>query len=288
MLSSVQVKRCLELRGFIDIMALTDKIFKLTDSEWDDVEELRDILHDCSEFTKTIQGVQISLSDFYAEWIQLKLKLQSKQHNTFVNNLIECMNQRGDDLLGDPLFLSALFLDIRYRVLLNAKPVQKQLAMNQLTLLWKRICALQPKPQEAENTNAPTGHVGGAEIDSNLMDAYLDSLESDSHQQTMTTSSENIMFMLQQFNIEAEKKKREPAIRHPMDYWYENKHAMPELYELAKLVFAVCPTETSVERNFSGLSFVFNRYRGNLSDKTLELIMFVRLNKELFEKVVTK
>lgn len=193
------------------------------------------------------------------------------------------MDKRGDDLLNDPLVLSSLFLDMRYRILLNAKPMQKHLAMNQLTLLWKRVYDLKPKPQQAENTT-----IDGGESDSNLMDAYLDSLESNSNQQITNTSSEHIMFKLQELNIAADKIKREPKCRHPMDFWFENKYAMPKLYELAKLVFAVCPTETSVERNFSGLSYILNRYRGNLSDKSLENIMFVRLNKELFDTLINK
>ncbi|XP_055307721.1 uncharacterized protein LOC129571873 [Sitodiplosis mosellana] len=282
------VKRCLELREFVDMMAVTDKTFKITDAEWLDLEELRDVLHDCAEFTKTIQGVQITLSDFYAEWVQLKLKLQPKQRIKFVDNLIKHMGKRGNDLLTDPLVLASLFLDMRYRVLLNTKPIQKQLAMNQLTLLWKRVCSLRPENQQVENTSEATSDTGGTENDSNVMDSYLDSLESSSYQPSTNTASEDIMFKLQQYNVEAEQKKREPKTRHPMDFWYENRHTMPELYELAKLVFAVCPTETSVERNFSGLSYVLNRYRGNLTDKNLETIMFVRLNKELFDRVIIK
>lgn len=282
----------MELKEFIDIMAVTDKTFKLSISDWDDLEELRDVLYDCAEFTKTIQGVQITLSDFYAEWVDLKLKLQSKRHITFVANLIERMNQRGNDLLDDPLVSSALFLDMRYRVLLNAKPIQKQLAMNQLTLLWKRVIDLQPKQTDNTTNNGVTSDTGNSTNNSNnndfnLMDAYLDSLESDADA-LPNISSENIMFKLQQLNVEVEKKKREPKKRHAMDFWYENKHSMPELYELSKLVFAACPTETSVERNFSGLTYILNRYRGNLSDKTLETVMFVRLNKDLFEKVINK
>lgn len=144
------------------------------------------------------------------------------------------------------------------------------------------------QPKQTGNTTID-GAIGtsntGDNNDMDLMDAYLNSLELDSNTGILyNTTSENMKFKLQQLNVEAEKKKRKPKTRHPMDFWYENKHYMPELYELSKLVFAVCPTETSVERNFSGLSYILNRYQGNLSDKTLETVMFVRLNKDLFAK----
>lgn len=263
-------------------MAMTDKMFKFSNGEWDQLLELRDVLRDCDVFTKTIQGVQITLSDFYAQWIQLKLSLQSKQSSTFAVKLIECMDKRGNDLLADPLVLSALFLDMRYRVLLNAKPIQKQLAMNHLALLWKRVHDLQLKSAD-ENTTNSNEEATDTEC---TFDAYLDSLESNTG--TSDTNTEGVMFKLQQFNVDYEKRKRESASRHAMDFWYENKHQMPELYELARLVFAVCPTETSVERNFSGLSYILNRYRTNLGDERLENILFLRLNKELFETVCKK
>lgn len=277
----------LELREFVDLLALTDTTFKITSSEWDHIEEMRDVLYDCALFTKRIQAVQTTLSDFYAEWTQLKLKLKSKQQTNFVTTLIECMDERGEDLLTDPLTLSALFLDARYRVLLNKTPLRKQLAMNHLTLLWKRIQNIQdiqPDPLQTDNGENPTVRPN---IDINdAFDDYLDLLESAATTDSIQAlKSEELMMKLQRFNVMMEKKRREPSKRHPMDFWEENKHLYPEIHLLAQLVFAVCPTETSVERNFSRL-YVLNKYRCNLSDKMLENILFIRLNKDLFDEQI--
>lgn len=56
----------------------------------------------------------------------------------------------------------------------------------------------------------------------------------------------------------------------------------PELNELANVVYAASSTEVSVERNFSALTFIFNRYRCNLTDEHLNDILFIRLNKHIF------
>lgn len=278
----------LELREFVDLLALTDPTFKITPSEWEHIEEMRDVLFDCALFTKRIQAVQTTLSDFYAEWTQLKLKLKSKPQTSFVTSLVESMDKRGEDLLTDPLTLSALFLDVRYRVLLNKNPMRKQLAMNHLTLLWKRIQDIQPILQQTDRSENSTDVVPNININDPFGD-YLDLLESTATtESTQTLKSEEVMIKLQGFNVEMEKKKREPATRHPMDFWVENKHSNPELNLLAQLVFGVCPTETSVERNFSGLSYVLNKYRCNLTDKMLESILFIRLNKDLFEEQIGK
>lgn len=65
-----------------------------------------------------------------------------------------------------------------------------------------------------------------------------------------------------------------------------NKAQNLELFQLAEVVFAVAATEVSVERNFSGLSFILNKYRCCLSDEYLDVTLFVRLNKSIFYECV--
>lgn len=54
------------------------------------------------------------------------------------------------------------------------------------------------------------------------------------------------------------------------------------LYDLARTIYAVAPTEVSVERNFSTLDFVLNKRRTNLLDENLEMVLFLKLNKSLY------
>lgn len=65
-------------------------------------------------------------------------------------------------------------------------------------------------------------------------------------------------------------------------YWYDMRFQHPLLYDLAKTVFAVAPTEVSVERNFSTLDFILNKKRASLHDENLEMILFLKLNHSLF------
>lgn len=93
---------------------------------------------------------------------------------------------------------------------------------------------------------------------------------------------------LAQLDTELKARKRDALTMHPMAFWEANKTIKPELYEIAKAVFAVASTEVSVERNFSALSFILNKYRCSLGDEMLEDILFVRLNKSLFEAATLK
>lgn len=154
-----------------------------------------------------------------------------------------------------------------------------QTAMNHLAGLWKRIRELQPSVQITNSQTKSGAKETNETINNDDFDNYLDSLENNV---TTAISCEEIMIKLQQFEIKMKTTKRVPKTKHAMDFWEDNKAAYPELYELAQVVFAVAPTETSVERNFSALSFILNKYRCRLSDENSNEILFVRLNHTLF------
>lgn len=71
------------------------------------------------------------------------------------------------------------------------------------------------------------------------------------------------------------------------DFWEKKKSSMPELYKLAIIANAVPMTQVSVERLFSGLSFIFSKLRGNLSPSLLDDVMIIRTNG-LFKKPKAK
>lgn len=80
--------------------------------------------------------------------------------------------------------------------------------------------------------------------------------------------------------------RREDRKSHAMDFWETYKHKYKEIYILAKIIFAAAPTEVSVERCFSWLAFILNKYRYSLSDENLDTILFIRLNKKIFDDIV--
>lgn len=69
-------------------------------------------------------------------------------------------------------------------------------------------------------------------------------------------------------------------------FWATQEESFPILYELAMIVNAIPPTQTTVERAFSIMSFVFNCKKSNMSDRTLETILMIRLNKDLLEPIL--
>lgn len=67
-----------------------------------------------------------------------------------------------------------------------------------------------------------------------------------------------------------------------ISYWSVQKNKHKHLYELAKCIYSIPPTEVDIERDFSLLNFVFTNRRANLSEEHLNEVMRIHLNKDLF------
>lgn len=67
-----------------------------------------------------------------------------------------------------------------------------------------------------------------------------------------------------------------------ISYWSLQRNKHKHLYELAKCIYSIPPTEVDVERDFSLLNFVFTKRRGNLSEEHLNDVLRIHLNKDLF------
>lgn len=289
----IQIERFIELKDFVNTLASTNSAFHLTESEWQQITEIRDVFKDCYYFTKTSQSEQTTLSDFYAEWTEMKLKLKNKPVCFFVDNLIHYMNEREAQFLKSPVVLAALFLDARFRVLLKEKPSATQTAMSHLACLWRRLSEMKRTNQtnvahESDDAHEFNGNQNTVDVNTASLEHYLDSLESTEAVSTNSGDYEEIMIKLTQFENKMKSKKRESTKKHAMDFWLAHKAVYPELFQLAEVVFAVAATEVSVERNFSALAFILNKYRCSLGDDILDIILFIRLNRSMFYECINQ
>lgn len=274
-------------------MAINNPSFEIDAYEWEKIQNFCDTLKFCYYFTKKTQAEQMTMSDFYVEWIALKLAMEKRIDCDFAMKLVECMGEREKDLFRNPTVLAALFLDARFRVLLKDKPLEKHTAITHLARVWKRVQDLKPSntipeanesEESNDNDNTDQQQTSYDELDSLLLS--LDGTSHDSHNQS--TICEQIVAELQKFDVEMNSVKREDRKSHPMDFWEQNKNKYKEIHILAKIIFAAAPTEVSVECCFSGLAFILNKYRYNLTDENLNTIMFIRLNENIFKNVINE
>jgi len=68
-----------------------------------------------------------------------------------------------------------------------------------------------------------------------------------------------------------------------LKYRKDHRDTYPVLYKLATLFFQIAMTEVDVERLFSQVHFILDSLHLCLSDETLDEIMLIRCNFELFQ-----
>lgn len=70
-----------------------------------------------------------------------------------------------------------------------------------------------------------------------------------------------------------------------LEFWEEKADEHSVLYELAKIIHAIPPSQCSVERSFSALSYLYNSRRTKLAPVRLEDLLFLYLNRDIVEKI---
>lgn len=125
------------MRDFITEM--TPKINKkkaeipvLSIEDWFKYEELLKILKHPYIATVKMQAEQMTPSDFFALWLDLKLKLSKHKNISFAKNILDGMEMREKEkkILDAAPIVASVFLDSRYRVLLTTQQKHASISKN--------------------------------------------------------------------------------------------------------------------------------------------------------------
>lgn len=248
----------------------------LTPEEWSLVSETTSILIIFNVYATKLQSTITTLSDFYGFWMILRIKL-SKADNLFSQNLLQEMDKYQDWLMENPILLASLYLDPRYQRGLKDK---KSLAIDFLLDLYARQMRIKNMNNSARSTTVV--EEANDEIDSSSfedLENYLQACQANvlfNEVQELSDRNVEVKTLLDQFwNVRA------PLQTSVLDFWETNKINRPELYELACILNAIPPTQSTVERCFSMLALTLTSRRVRLGDDCLQNIMLVKLNCEV-------
>lgn len=95
---------------------------------------------------------------------------------------------------------------------------------------------------------------------------------------TATNAANSISKLLDDFNFRTENRMK--VKENVKEFWTRSMYVYPELFKLASVIFSISPNEVATD--LSTLNFVLNKFRNSLTDESLQQIMFVKLNEELF------
>lgn len=268
--------RLLELRPFCESVAAINNAFQISDETWQQIEVFHKPLKLVAEKMVKMQMADLTLSDAYGHWIDLREHLKCIERTPFVSTLLESMETRGSPLLNTTLMVTAVFLDPRFQLLLSDE--EKFRAKRFLTELAKKT-----KDHPDMPTHAPTDTTTNV-LETPILSPFeclLREREAERIENVVANEAVNSK-LLDEFEI-IEKLPRLDANTNIHTFWLNRRMEQPLLYYMATIMMSIPPTEVSCERNFSKLKFIMNRLRCSLSDEEIEKMLFLSLNAEFFD-----
>ena len=125
-----------EKKSFLNQIGLANESLLLLDEDWEKISDITETLKPLREATCALQMKNLTAGEFLAQWIKCKIILERSTAVT-APLFLQAMEKREGSLLSNPAFLSAVYLDKRYNVLLTEE--QKELSQIHLLGLWKKI-----------------------------------------------------------------------------------------------------------------------------------------------------
>lgn len=284
----IQIRDVFRCRNVIEYFAKSNKICQLLLRKWSVLDEMKKILHVPYLTTVLLQRNDFTLSDFHGcvQIIELKLKqmIQSTQCKLtgLAQRMLDSMNKRKSKLIDTPLMLSAVFLDPRYKCTIEKEPEKVQLAKMTIEHLWNRLKFLKgEKEQEVPAAKEESMGAFYAELDLHLNESL------GLHESSSTDNFNNKSMIINaitkyETSISGFRMKSGESIH---AFWESKKTEFGVLYEIASIVFAIPPTQASVERDFSALKYMLTDKRYNLKPELLESLLLIHLNSGFFYQV---
>lgn len=301
----MQLFDILESKDSITYLARKEKSCALVLKKWNILEEMASALAIPYKLNISLQKPECTLSDFFGGWILMKIKLsniaaeQTNRPTCIANKLIISLDKRKNQLFENPAMICAVLLDPRY----SSEVIQEEkIRLAKLTLmnLWERHSQFNSKDDSENNNDSSNGT--GVDNDTNLLNSYFvrkglraSALENTSIDESIMTvrinkhrkSADDISEQLDDFLHELAGDFL-LVNESTQKFWETKKQIFPELYELAMILYAIPPTQATVERLFSVFGFLYNDWRNQLSQDLLEAMIIITTNGDLFKIINEK
>lgn len=279
------------LKNYCEELAVTkfQNFVTLKSDEWKKIDEICAALRPSKICTKKLQSEQLTLSEFLGIWYETKLATEAIR-TPFATVIVEQMKHREQKLLDNDVLLSAVFMDPRYKILLEKTQIER--AKNHLKHIWAKMITMNHEDLNSDVDGSSTNSSGtGSTYDEFENILKLKERQHSLLNSCLTSSRESDLYLLRRienklevYNVEQKRLHRKNNI---LQFWDEQKNDQPELYKLAMIVLSVPATQVSVERLFSGLKFILSPLRTNIKENILEDQLLVRANRIFSSKEKT-
>lgn len=227
--------------------------------------------------TIRLQNASSSLSDFYGIWLAIIRKLDRlagapNQITTFASTLLSKIESRSQSLLNNEAMMCAVFLDKRFYFKLSFD--EKRIARLALEKLFERS-------KKAKELESAIMSVDKEKEDTFEEECVALGLDRTFHESKFCKNDKSFLNALESY----EAMDRLHHETNMLAFWKEQKENLPEVYDLVSIIYAIPPTQCTVERSFSILGYIYNQRRTRLSPSLLDDMLLVNLNREKVDSI---
>jgi bifunctional polynucleotide phosphatase/kinase len=287
----LMVDRLIEVKSTVQgLAAIGNKNLFLTNAQWEQAEELRDILQRAFEVTKKLQFDDITPGYFYKKWSGLRLCYENND-SLLATEIAKSMKKREADLLNNGLLLAAVCLDVTSMEMLPMDSAEK--AIQTITSLALRIQGLDEDDSKQIITDDDDDDAMSSSSEDSATDsdeemrvlrkkqrrtcASFSSRPGEKLSETASPAAQTITGVkaaiekLKNQRIALKKTKKDLLTLINEDY-------PEELKEVALLLCTMPVTQVSVERLFSALKIFKRDQRSRLKEDILNALLLLKAN----------
>lgn len=257
--------------------------FQLIVIKWSIINEIVNVLKAPFDVTNVAQNATFTLSDFYGSWYIMKLKIKKlsedpSARSNFAETLLETVEERKSLLFNNQAMIVAVYLDPRFNFKMKIEhPEEIEIAKKTLETLFERVKTLQGSQPN------PVAIIEEDLFEEDCVAAGLPRIVYGdfSNRTSACCATDELTKSFELYD-------RIDRIHHKnsiLEFWISRKDVDPVLYNLACIINAIPPTQATVERAFSILGYILNPRRTRLSEKMLEMILMINLNKDLVGQI---
>lgn len=242
------------------------------DPAWPFVEKLKDALEPVAKLTRKMQAVQYTVGDFSDDLSMCEAELEfmnlAPKSNKFALDLLQAVEQKGQQFMESGAIKAALFLDPRFhgaRKTTDDSPAI-EFILNVKGQLDKVKGNVQSNNANGENNPAPA-----TTTPSTLHELYL-ARASREPEQPDTRGLVNRLNNVKNLKL--------PMTANLLDFWRYRAIEDPELGELARIILAIPISQVTVERAFSSLPLIISDKRTKLGSDIIDALVLVKLNDD--------
>jgi hypothetical protein len=304
----LMIDRLLELKKHImEVGDMGTSVqLELTVHQWEQAEELRDLLQEAVTVTIRLRLEDVTPGHFFREWTGLKLYLENKG-GVLADDICASMKRREQEMLDNGMLLAAVLLDPDHADLLTEN--QKLSAQEKVVEVALKIKKLQPDAEEEGpgsktelNSSSSADETDSDEDMRRVRRIYKEKMRKGNLEGGVKTElfqpsspaapppskkkkvEESVGRELQKSKIleslSTLTKNKSVLRSYDVPIWelVNEKEYPQELKDTALLLATMPPTQVSLQRLFSSLKFLKTNHKKRLGKSILNDMMFLGAN----------